>query len=234
MDEPVDKSSGIVVIEGNILEQIRNRPEMFLGCRSLTALCHYLDGYERAKREAGAFNSDLLPKDFHDWVAYRLHFHEATSGFGRMILSKISDEAIALQRFFELLDEYHARKATLVARVHCHPAGFRQRQTVHDANGNLTKDEFVSCAPEVKVVVYTDDPGFFIVNDDPQSDVPGHAAFLPTLSWIHTPYRPDLEFMTILDERCYERLLSEQVAFSIESSQPSDKRKSDDSSTAIN
>lgn len=70
-DERLQKIKG-----GGLLEVIRERPAMYLGQRSLSALSQYLQGYWMALSVHGIQCAFPLPQDFHDWVAYRLHFYE--------------------------------------------------------------------------------------------------------------------------------------------------------------
>ena len=196
----------------DVLQEIRERPAMILGKQSLTALAHFLDGYFVARRDLGIEPAHLVPLDFHDWVAYRLHFVESTSGFARMILNEISDEAKALDRFFELLDEYSARKPTVVARIRCHPQGYKIKKQIKYPDGQLTDWFEVACAEEVSIVTFTNDPGFFIVNDDSTCDEPRRIEFRYSLSWTHVPYRPDPEFTTVLDQAQFDRLRREAAA----------------------
>lgn len=92
-----------------LLDVIREKPAMYLGQPSLSALCHFLNGYEMSLWVHGIQEKRPLPRDFHDWVAHRLHFPESTRGYTSMILERFPDEAMALRFFFELLDEYRAQ-----------------------------------------------------------------------------------------------------------------------------
>jgi hypothetical protein len=56
----------IKVIQGNILERIRQRPAMHLGKHSLTALYHFATGYSLGQGELGVEPPPLIPRDFHD------------------------------------------------------------------------------------------------------------------------------------------------------------------------
>ena len=104
----------------------------------------------------------LLPREFHDWVAYRLHFYESTSGWCRMIRSKSDSEQAAIGLFFRLLDEFYSRTPNEVARL----AGIAKsygRQSIRRDRDQLVDDpiETVQYPEVVKLVTYTDDPGFF-------------------------------------------------------------------------
>jgi hypothetical protein len=102
-----------------LIEKIRPRPELYLGERSVSALWHFLAGYHLGLRGNAQVSVELSPraKEFHDWVAYRLHFLESTTGWRQMILKRTNDEAAGLNYFFELFDEYRIRQQRIVAKM---------------------------------------------------------------------------------------------------------------------
>jgi hypothetical protein len=190
--------------EDDLLERIRLRPSMFFGTRSLSGLRHFFAGYCFAYHELGIKPPDLVPDDIHDWVAYRLHFRESTLGYLNMILTHTADEAEALNRFFELLDEHRARKRSTVATIRRHPK---------DLKITRTSGVEIPHADEVSIVVFTNDPGFFLMNDNPACAHPRRSFFYPSLSWLREPYKPDPEFTTILDQGQFDRLGREKIDF---------------------
>jgi hypothetical protein len=204
------------VYEGTTLERIRQRPAMYLGKNSLSAFRSYMDGYYSAHIELGVESPGLLPKDIHDWVAYRLHFLESTSGYANMILKHTPDEAQGLTRFFELLDEHRARQPKLVAKIRRHPQDYKVRQQTKGIDGKFSDWYEIPTAEEVSIVVFTDDPGFFVINEDPAVDEPRRSSFCHTLSWLHVPYCPNHEFMTIYDHEQYDRLVREDQAYRLD------------------
>lgn len=203
----------IKATESNLFERIRRRPAMFFGKNSLSAFRSFVDGYYYAHYQLGAEPPSLLPEDMHDWAAYRLHFHESTSGYANMILKDTPDEAQALTRFFELLDEHRARQPKLVAKIRRHPQDHEVIRAGVGPNGELVRGAGVPQADEVIIVVYTDDPGFFVINGDESSDYPRRSSFCPSLSRLHKPYKPDAEFVTILNQEQFSRLLQEDIGF---------------------
>ena len=130
-----------------------------------------------------------------------------------MILKHTPDEAQALRRFFELFDEVQTRHAKTVAKVRRHPQNAKVRRQIKYPDGKISDVEEISVAEEVSLVIYTDDPGFFVINDDSSTEYPRKSFFRPSLSWLHWPYKPDLEFTTILDQEQFDRLLCEAVVF---------------------
>ena len=97
---------------------LRAHTAMYMGVRKLSALSSFLDGWRFALNVYDIEFIDPLPRDFHEWVAYPLHFRESTSGYKNMILERVPDKKARLSdRFFELLDEYRMRHARVVARL---------------------------------------------------------------------------------------------------------------------
>ena len=197
--------------EGHLLDAIRERTAMYIGERSLTALHHFLSGYSFATKVHEVPLSHPLPSDFQDWVAYRLHFRESTSGYRRMILQHYPDESSALDRFFELLDEHRTQCARVVATVRCHPD---DPDVFRDEQGDMNNKRRLKVAEQVKIVTYTDDPGFFVTQDDQSAEYPSRKSrFLPALSWLRYPFQPDAEYVTVLDHDEYNRLCREDRIF---------------------
>lgn len=193
---------------GALLEVIRERPAMYLGERSLSALSHYLQGYWMALSVYDMRTSFPLPPDFHDWVAYRLHFYESTGGYKNMILKRVPEESAALDYFFELLDEHKNRKARIVAQV---PRGKKYTwRTVKDGD---PQEPQVGIYPTLNLIAYTDNPGFFVSTDDGNSDFPRKDNFFPTLKWFGRRFGIGQEDLTILDTNTFDRWLSEENRF---------------------
>ncbi len=194
---------------GELLEVIRERPALYLGDRSLSALWHYLQGYWMALSAYDMRTASPLPPDFHDWVAYRLHFFESTSGYRNMILKCVPDESAALDRFFELLDEHRKRKPHVVATARCDKEF--TRHTMKDGHPeNVQTQKFPSC---LKLIGYTDDPGFFVSCDDAAADYPRKDRFIPTLRMFGHWYGASKEDFTVLDPDTFNRWLAEENRF---------------------
>src|SRR5580698_6563324 len=195
------------VMDGPILERIRVRPALYLGTHSLTALSNFLNGYSLALHESGMGPVTILPQDFHDWVAYRLHFRESTSGYAGMILKRIPDEVKALQRFFELYDEHISRKASVIATVQTHP----KDPDVKIATG-LDKWRQATVATEISLVAYSDDQGFFVEHAE-EVEFPQKSRFYPSLSRLEEIFKPNPEYTTIHDPALFRRLILDSEMF---------------------
>jgi hypothetical protein len=184
---------------GRLLDVIRERPALYLGEHSLTGLWHYLHGYHLAEHIHEIEAVSQLPKDFHDWVAYRLHYFESTSGWRRMILDQIPDERAALERFYELLEEHRSRQPRIVATIQGHQRAYKTCKQGQDLSEAIQK-----LMPEIMTLVaYTDDPGLFLTCEG-NSDFPGKdRLFYPQLGGIAK------EMIKVLDHEAFNRWLAE-------------------------
>jgi hypothetical protein len=145
-----------------LLEDMRPRPYLYIGKKSLTALWHFLLGFDMALAtyQIGG-EENCFPGDFHDWVAYRLHFKYSTAGWRNMILERIPDEEAALEKFFELFDDYKNRTAQVVALLSGVERVYRSG-TQADLQG--TEHRYPT---EVSLIAYNrHDPGLFLSSND--------------------------------------------------------------------
>lgn len=105
--------------EYSLIETIRKRPGMYLGSPSITALMNFLHGYQFALHELckfdDAYPGNLFPLDFyfmHEYTALLFDLKESTAGWRNHILWNCGgDEEKALNRFFEILDEFKEIRA---------------------------------------------------------------------------------------------------------------------------
>ena len=90
-----------------LLSKIRQRPSLYLGKRSLSHLHVFLDGYTFACRQLGIPPTKQEKKfeEFQEWIEIRFN-QLSTQSWSRIILFYSEDEAAALNRFFELLEEF--------------------------------------------------------------------------------------------------------------------------------
>jgi hypothetical protein len=189
---------------GGLLEVIRERPAMYLGQRSLSALSSYLQGYRMAL-SVYDIQSPTLPPDVHDWVAYRLHFYESTSGYRNLILKRVPEESAALDRFFELLDEHKNRKPRVVAQVR----GGKE-YTWRTVEEGLPQEQQTGTYPTLNLIAYTDDPGFFVSSADADTDFPRKDHFFPTLQLFGRRFGISKDDLMILDASTFNRWVSEE------------------------
>ncbi|MEH1940262.1 MAG: hypothetical protein V7L01_08615 [Nostoc sp.] len=94
-------------IYNEILSNIKKRPGMFLGTNSITRLDMLLRGYSLARKEV-----DVPPTEperefqgFQSWVEEKYGINSGQS-WSKIILFYSVDEHEALQKFFELFEEY--------------------------------------------------------------------------------------------------------------------------------
>jgi hypothetical protein len=184
---------------GHLLDLIRERPAMYLGSRTITGLGHFLGGFKYAEQIHGIEAVSQLPNDFHEWVAYRLHYYESTKGWSRMILEQTVDESAALDRFYELLDEYRARQAHVVATIQGHQ---REYDVWRECNGQT--EVIHKLKPEkMALVAYTDDPGLFLTSEEDGEFSEKDWLFHSRVSGIAR------ELITVLDQEAFDRWLTE-------------------------
>jgi hypothetical protein len=93
-----------------LIGRMKKRPGMYLGDNSITRLDMLLRGYTLARREAG-----LVPTDeekefegFQKWIQEKYGINSGQS-WSKIILFYSIDEHEALERFFELYEEYKNR-----------------------------------------------------------------------------------------------------------------------------
>ena len=191
---------------GQLLQVIRERPTLYLGERSLSALWHYLQGFWMALSIHDIRTEYILPPDFHDWVAYRLHFFESTSGYRNMILKRVPNESTALDRFFELVDEHRNRKPRVVAKLEGYS---REYRLYHGSRENEKAERFPTT---LTLISYTDDPGFFVGSDDESAMFPGRG-FVPTLEAFAIRFHVRKENLMVLEPDIYTHWVEQQGRF---------------------
>ena len=188
--------------ETELLAAIRQRPGMYLGTKSLTALWHFSQGYGMALSNYGLPDQNALgiPHEMHDWVAYRLGYRESTAGWINMITEHHPAENEALKVFFELLDEYRDRVPHTFALIEN-----IDRQYQIGMGDEATLHPYPRC---IDLVTYGDYRGFFAVTADDEQWF-ARRGFYPFLSRFErfTPFRR--EQFTVVDEALYSRIVQE-------------------------
>ena len=185
-----------------LIDLIRENPAMYLGERSLTGLWHFSSGHDTAVSHYNVEDAQqLVPYEFFDWVAYRTHFYEATSGWRNMILKTTSGEEAALNRFFELLDEYRSRQHRVIAKIVDCELSYSVTENIFTKDEVTTEHQFPSV---INLVVFNDsDPGFFAIAED-GTDFMGagfHRSF--------TLFDNKRPLLTVVDQVAFDRCCSE-------------------------
>ena len=94
-----------------LLEKINQKPGLYLGSPSVTALRHFLVGYKFARQEMGIAPNELeldFLHEFQPWL--QRYFQIKTSNpWDKILLFKYVDEQTAFSRFFKLLEAFRDR-----------------------------------------------------------------------------------------------------------------------------
>ena len=116
---------------------------------------HFCTGYDLALSNYAISEQNGLsvPREMHDWVAYKLDYKESTSGYAHIILKHHPSEDEALDVFFDLLDEYENRIPHTFAIIENINARYRTNQ-----GGEETWHPYPSC---IDLVTYGEHRGFF-------------------------------------------------------------------------
>lgn len=195
----------------SILDMVRERPAMYMGSKSLTGLHFFLSGIEIAKMRYGIDAPSEIPRGFADWVGYRLHLGSNCNGFWpHAILSRVRDEIEAVDLFYELRDEFLRREPRVIATVR---KDRREYYGGRRRNSNGVWEDFNETLPEsLKVVIYTEDPGFFLVSDEAENFFYNGWFFsaLDHLSWRMCGTE---ERFVVQDENTWLRLLMENKKY---------------------
>ena len=188
----------------DILEKLHRRPALYTGENTLNSIHQFLGGYSFALAQhdlQGDGDPLLLPREFHDWVAYRLHFYESTSGWCKMICDRTESDQHAIDRFFELLSEFKQRKPHTVAKLADFRKTYQQSSVSSDDHGNHIQTPCVTRnnPKSISLVTYTDDPGFFAYSDTDDS-FPSEG-FHPDLESFELRTGADKSMLTIVDNK---------------------------------
>jgi hypothetical protein len=94
----------------DLLEKIRKRPPMYLGYYSIFNLQSFLAGRYQARHELGIPKTEQERdfEEFQDWIQKKYGIQSSQS-WARIINFYSSDEREALNRFFELIEEFLER-----------------------------------------------------------------------------------------------------------------------------
>jgi hypothetical protein len=90
-----------------LLQKVKQRPALYLGKRSLSHLQVFLDAYTFARRELGIepTKQEQDFEEFQEWIEQRFNQPD-TQSWSRIILFYSEDESDALDKFFELFEDF--------------------------------------------------------------------------------------------------------------------------------
>jgi hypothetical protein len=94
-----------------LLAKISQKPGLYLGTASITALRHFLVGYKFARQEMGLLPTEAevdFYQEFQPWLQNRFHL-QIPNSWDKILLFKFVDEKVAFTHFFLLLEEFHHR-----------------------------------------------------------------------------------------------------------------------------
>lgn len=95
----------------NLLENIKNKPGLYLGRASISSLRMFILGYRFSRSELDIANTETesdFYKNFQPWLQNRLSIH-TVNAWDKIILLTCIDEKAAFDYFFQLLDEFLQR-----------------------------------------------------------------------------------------------------------------------------
>ena len=90
-----------------LIQKIKKRPSMYLGKPAISNLRSCLGGYILARRELGISQTEQEKKftEFQGWIQKKFNITSSQS-WDKVILFYSEDERTALERFFELFEEF--------------------------------------------------------------------------------------------------------------------------------
>lgn len=98
----------------DVIKEVRERPGMYMGSKSLTVLEAFLSGFSYALQKQGLDTEDIglsqIPFHyFNDFVAAYYNYSESTSGWKNMILNKNNnDEEVSFDVFYKLFYKFYS------------------------------------------------------------------------------------------------------------------------------
>ncbi|MFB2894124.1 hypothetical protein ACE1CI_14535 [Aerosakkonemataceae cyanobacterium BLCC-F50] len=90
-----------------MLQEIKKRPGMYLGKRSISRLRSFLDGYMGAREDLGLPRTEQEQEfnGFQEWIQERFSI-TSSHGWDSIILFYSADERDALEKFFVLFEKF--------------------------------------------------------------------------------------------------------------------------------
>ncbi|NEP63070.1 MAG: hypothetical protein F6K31_40210 [Symploca sp. SIO2G7] len=97
-----------------LIKKIKKAPSMYLGQHSIICLQAFLSGYSVAKHELGEQSTEQEQdfREFPEWIRKRFNIQTSQS-WASIILFYSEDERKALDKFFQLFEEFLSRNGSL-------------------------------------------------------------------------------------------------------------------------
>ena len=103
----MNREKDITREERELLTRLRERPGIYLGTESLYALDQFIHGYQAASLLHYLHDVRLIPEEFQDFVEDYYFIRSGTPmRWSTLILQHQPDDRKALEKFWELLNEY--------------------------------------------------------------------------------------------------------------------------------
>ncbi len=94
-----------------LLEKIHQKPGLYIGSSSVTALRHFLVGYKFARQEMKILPTEIeldFYQEFQPWLQRYFNI-QTTNSWDKILLFKYVDDVNAFDHFFQLLDVFRQR-----------------------------------------------------------------------------------------------------------------------------
>jgi hypothetical protein len=94
-----------------LLGKISQKPGLYIGTASVTALRHFLVGYKFARQEMKLFPTEAeldFYQEFQPWLQNQFRLQTVNS-WDKILLFKFIDEKVAFTNFFSLLEAFRDR-----------------------------------------------------------------------------------------------------------------------------
>ena len=98
----------------DIVQKVKDKPNVYLGRPSIMCLQAFLSGYNVAQYQLGEpLNDPDCFDGFQEWIQEKFKINSSQS-WANIILFYSEDERDALRQFFELFDEFVKRNSSTV------------------------------------------------------------------------------------------------------------------------
>ncbi|MBL4884911.1 MAG: hypothetical protein JKY95_10295 [Planctomycetaceae bacterium] len=98
-----------MIFDSPSLIELRKKPELYLGCRSLVRLRPFIAGLRESESAKSRIASDKFFTGFTHWLVELYSFPSAVYGWEKIISADSMDDRDAYDRFWKLYDEYRSQ-----------------------------------------------------------------------------------------------------------------------------